>query len=92
MPSFRLLAVLTACVLSPIVIADSALENPLKTEVIASVDAQAEALADLSDEIWGYAEIAFRESQAEDALVRHAEAHGFAVTRGTGGIPTAFVA
>lgn len=92
MPTLRLLAMLTACVLSPFAIADSTVDDPLKAEVIASVDAQAEALAKLSDEIWGYAEIAFRESQSADALVRHAEAHGFAVTRGTGGIPTAFVA
>ncbi|HBO14131.1 MAG TPA: amidohydrolase [Halieaceae bacterium] len=92
MPSFSRLALLTALILSPLAIADSAVENPLKAEIIASIDAQAGALADLSDEIWGYAEIAFRESQSADALVRHAEAHGFEVTRGTGGIPTAFVA
>ena len=97
MSTFRLFAVLTAFALSPFALsplatADSTVDDPLKAEVIASVDAQAEALANLSDAIWGYAEIAFRESQSADALVRHAEAHGFSVTRGTGGIPTAFVA
>lgn len=97
MSTLRLFAVLTAFALSPFALsplaaADSTVDDPLKAEVIASVDAQAEALANLSDEIWGYAEIAFRESQSADALVRHAEAHGFSVARGTGGIPTAFVA
>ena len=70
----------------------AAADNPRKAKVIASVDAQADGLADLSDEIWRYAEIAFRESRSSDALVRHAEAHGFRVMRGTGDIPTAFVA
>ncbi len=69
-----------------------AADDPLKAEIIASVDAQAEALANLSDEIWRAAEIAFKETKSSDALVRHAEAHGFRVTRGTGEIPTAFVA
>jgi aminobenzoyl-glutamate utilization protein B len=60
--------------------------------VIASVDSQAGELVALSDAIWGYAEIAFRETRSADDLVAHAEAHGFEVSRGTGGIPTAFVA
>ncbi len=66
--------------------------NANKVKVIRSVDAQATDLADLSDEIWRHAEIAFKESKSSDALVSHAKAHGFRVTRGTGGIPTAFVA
>lgn len=66
--------------------------NPRKARVMASVDTQASDLTRLSDEIWRYAEIAFRESQSSDALVRHAEAHGLRVTRGTGDIPTAFIA
>ena len=65
---------------------------PLKARVIASVDAQASDLTDLSDEIWRHAEIAFKETKSADALVRHAEAHGFRVRRGTGDIPTAFIA
>jgi aminobenzoyl-glutamate utilization protein B len=70
----------------------TAAEESLKDEVIASVDAQAEALTSLSDEIWRNAEIAFLETKSSDALVRHAQAHGFRVSRGTGEIPTAFVA
>jgi len=67
--------------------------NPqLKQEVIASVDAQADALTDLSDRIWNFAEIAFRESESAEALIEHATAHGFAITRNVGGMPTAFVA
>ncbi|MGK7296163.1 MAG: amidohydrolase, partial [Candidatus Wenzhouxiangella sp. M2_3B_020] len=64
----------------------------LKQDVIASVDTQAEALTDLSDRIWSYAEIAFRETESANALIEHAKAHGFSITRNVGGIPTAFVA
>jgi aminobenzoyl-glutamate utilization protein B len=70
----------------------AAVEDAQKAAVIASVEAHTDELTALSDEIWGYAEIAFRETQSADALVRVAEANGFSVTRGTGGIPTAFVA
>ncbi|MEQ8262205.1 hypothetical protein [Pseudohaliea sp.] len=45
MSTLRLFAVLTAFALSPFAIADSAADDPLKAEVIASVDAQAKALA-----------------------------------------------
>jgi aminobenzoyl-glutamate utilization protein B len=83
-------ALLAAAGITPHV--GAATDNPHKDIVIASVDAQAEALANLSDEIWRNAEIAFREHKSSDALVAHAERHGFRVTRGTGDIPTAFVA
>ena len=64
----------------------------LKQDVIASVDAQADALIDLSDRIWSAAEIAFRETESAEALIEHASSHGFEITRNIGGIPTAFIA
>lgn len=72
--------------------ARTVVDDPHKAAVIASVNAQREALVTLSDEIWRHAEIAFRETQSAAALVEHAAAHGFTVTTGLGGIPTAFVA
>lgn len=69
-----------------------AAEDPQKAAVIASVDAHTEELTALSDEIWAYAEIAFHETRSSDALVKVAEANGFSVSRGTGEIPTAFIA
>ncbi len=83
-------ALLAAAGITPHV--SAATDNPRKDMIIASVDNQAEALANLSDEIWRNAEIAFREHKSSDALVAHAERHGFRVTRGAGDIPTAFVA
>lgn len=73
-------------------IADDHAVGKEKARVIASVDAQASALTKLSDKIWGYAEIAFKESQSAAALVGHAQDHDFRVRSGIGEIPTAFVA
>ena len=86
-----ILAVLLAFIGS-IAVAQGDPGQKLKQAVIESVDAQAEALTDLSDRIWSYAEIAFRETESADALIEHAKAHGFSITRNIGGIPTAFVA
>lgn len=66
--------------------------NPLKQEVIHSVDERYVDLTDLSDKIWSFEEIAFRETQSAAALSDYAESLGFKVTRGVADIPTAFVA
>ncbi|SIN75537.1 amidohydrolase [Algoriphagus halophilus] len=66
--------------------------NPLKQEVIQSVDERYVDLTDLSDKIWSFEEIAFRETQSAGALSDYAESLGFKVTRGVAEIPTAFVA
>ncbi len=63
-----------------------------KAAVIASVNAHEQALIKLSDEIWAYAEIAFKETQSSKVLADYAEAQGFRVERGVAGIPTAFTA
>jgi aminobenzoyl-glutamate utilization protein B len=47
----------------------------------------------LSDEVWQLAEVSFHEQESSRAHLRELEAAGFTITsRGTGGIPTAFVA
>ena len=66
--------------------------NPLKQEVIQSVNERYVDLTDLSDKIWSFEEIAFRETQSAGALSDYAESLGFKVTRGVAEIPTAFVA
>src|SRR3990170_1415467 len=42
--------------------------------------------------IWGYAEPAWREYKSAAAYCKLLEEEGFKVTRGTGGMPTAFLA
>ena len=66
--------------------------NKNKQAVIAAVESKYEALTALSDSIWSYEEIAFRETKSSDALIAYAEAQGFKVTRGVAEMPTAFVA
>jgi aminobenzoyl-glutamate utilization protein B len=63
-----------------------------KLAAVHAVDRHAAALTDLSDRIWAYAEIAFREHRSAAALADFAEAQGFRVERGVAGMPTAFVA
>jgi len=66
--------------------------NPNKHKVIQSVQTQSNALTELSDNIWSYAEIAFKENQSADVLAAYAQSQGFRVQRGVGEIPTAFTA
>ena len=63
-----------------------------KNAVLASVEKHQQELIRLSDQIWGFAEIAMRETKSAKVLADYAEAQGFKVTRGVAKIPTAFVA
>lgn len=66
--------------------------SPDKTAVIRSVDLHAQELIRISDEIWGYAETALKETRSAEALAAYAESQGFNVKRGVAGMPTAFTA
>ncbi len=63
-----------------------------KQAVIQSVEAHREALIELSDQIWAFAETALRESKSSKVLADYAESQGFKVERGVAGMPTAFIA
>ncbi len=64
----------------------------MKEEAVAVVESHREALIDLSNRIWAYAETALKETQSSQALADYAEQAGFEVERGVAGMPTAFVA
>ena len=66
--------------------------NAEKQAVLASVQKHAKELTELSDKIWGFAELAMREKQSAGLLADYAEAQGFRVSRGVAKIPTAFIA
>jgi aminobenzoyl-glutamate utilization protein B len=83
-----LLAMFAAAFAAPSVAEPSA----AKLAAVNSVDRHAAALTELSDRIWAYAEIAFREHRSAAALADFAQAQGFRVERGVAGMPTAFVA
>lgn len=84
-----------ALLLSPAAWAGAAERTPsieLKEAVVATVDRQGDALIDMSDRIWAYAETALRETRSAKVLADYAEKQGFEVQRGVAGMPTAFVA
>ena len=63
-----------------------------KSAVLASVEKHQQELIKLSDQVWGFAETAMKETQSAKVLADYAEAQGFKVTRGVAAIPTAFIA
>lgn len=63
-----------------------------KKAAVAALEQYREELYALSDEIWAYSEIAFRENKSCAALSHYFESKGFEVTRGLGILPTAFKA
>ncbi|MCW3117039.1 MAG: amidohydrolase, partial [Chitinophagaceae bacterium] len=66
--------------------------NAEKKAVLASVMKHERELIEISDKIWGYAEIAMKEKQSAKVLSDYAETQGFNVTRNIAKIPTAFIA
>ncbi len=66
--------------------------NAEKQHAIKAADQKYDELTTLSDKIWSFEEIAFKEDQSAEALIEYAEANGFKVTKGVAEIPTAFVA
>lgn len=63
-----------------------------KNAAIESIDTRIDELTTLSDKIWSYEEVAFKEDKSSQALADYAEEQGFTVKRGVAGIPTAFTA
>jgi len=56
------------------------------------IDKNAGFLTTLSDNVWGYAELAFHEEKSAIALEEALRSHGFKIEVGSGGLPTAFIA
>ena len=86
-----ILRVLACAVLLPVTLPWSA-EQATQTAVTSAVELQRADLVRLSDEVWGFAEIGFRETKSADVLMAYAQRHGLTVERGVAGMPTAFVA
>ena len=78
--------------LSQFLVAQKIVSTANKNAVIASVEKHQQELISLSDQIWGFAEIAMKETKSSKVLSDYAEAQGFKVTRGVAEIPTAFIA
>jgi len=89
MPS---IALLPALLVVALIAAPVHPDESLKKEAVKTVDAHRDALVSLSDQVWRLAETALKETRSSALLADFAEQHGFRVTRGVGGLPTAFVA
>lgn len=87
----RLLVLLLALALSGVYSQETPFLEKKKT-AISSLESKFEELRELSDKVWSFEEIAFRETKSSEALSNYAEAQGFKVNRGVADIPTAFVA
>ncbi len=88
--SSRVLAALVAFVLTTQIAVGASVKN--KDEAVASIEKRQAELVALSDQVWGFAELALQEVRSAKALADYAEAQGFTVERGIAGMPTAFVA
>jgi len=64
----------------------------VKLSAVKWVEGHRRRLIEISDAIWGFAELGFVEFKSSELLASELEAQGFAVERGVAGIPTAFVA
>ena len=64
----------------------------VKQSAVDWVEGNRGRLIEVSDAIWGYAELGFVEFKSSKLLADELESHGFDVERGVAGIPTAFVA
>ena len=56
------------------------------------IDIFKEEIFSVSDTIWDFAELQFKETKSADLLCSHLEAHGFTIERGVAGMDTAFTA
>jgi aminobenzoyl-glutamate utilization protein B len=83
---------LAALLLLPLWPASTDGDVKTKREAVALVDTRAQDLIGLSDQVWGFAETALRETKSAAVLADYAEKQGFRVTRGVAGMPTAFTA
>lgn len=90
--NMKTVTLLFTLLISTSAFAQNGITNENKKRVVDFIESNSSDLTGLSDEIWQYAEIAFKESQSAEALAGYAESQGFTVTRGVGEIPTAFIA
>src|SRR5213592_1684773 len=72
--------------------ADDARLSALKTQAARMVDSMRTFTQQMVDQIFSFAELGFQEEETSKYLTGILEKNGFTVTRGTAGIPTAWVA
>jgi aminobenzoyl-glutamate utilization protein B len=66
--------------------------NSVAMNLVEWIETNQKIFTDLSDSIWDFAELGYREFQSSQLLVNVLTVAGFSVNKGISGIPTAFVA
>lgn len=73
-------------------LAQPAMAQSSKADVLAAIDAQRGIYEDLALKIWNYAEVGYQEVKSSAALQEQLKKEGFVVQAGVAGMPTAFSA
>jgi aminobenzoyl-glutamate utilization protein B len=68
------------------------MSDKVKDSAFKWIDGNRDRIIEVSDEIWGYAELGLIEYKSSELLSEELRRHGFKVETGVGGMPTAFVA
>jgi len=68
------------------------MSDKVKDSAFKWIDGNRDRIIEVSDEIWGYAELGLIEYKSAKLLAEELRRHGFNVETGVGGMPTAFVA
>ncbi len=63
-----------------------------KKDVIKVMDSKSEEYAKIAQQIWGFAEVGFQETQSSALLQETLSKQGFKIESGVAGMPTAFIA
>ncbi|MGE0771526.1 MAG: amidohydrolase [Cyclobacteriaceae bacterium] len=63
-----------------------------KQDVIKSIDSKFDQYSNIAQQIWGFAEVGFQETQSSNLLQKTLSDAGFKIERGVAGMPTAFIA
>lgn len=64
----------------------------IKTEAIQQLDGKYDSYKNLAHQIWGFAEVGYKEVKSTELLQQTLKDNGFSVEAGVGEMPTAFVA
>ncbi len=72
--------------------AQKATTSTLKEEAMKSIDVKYDAYKKIALQIWGYAEVGYKEQKSSSLLQQTLQSNGFTVQAGVAGMPTAFVA
>ena len=88
----KILLTASLCVALIVLHAQKATTSFLKEEAIKSIDVKYDTYKKMALQIWGYAEVGYKEQKSTALLQQTLQSNGFTVQAGVADMPTAFVA